>query len=146
MSVMGASVLGAPGAYIYPKTITLVYGGNAFTIPRLRFGDIHTVRSKAVIHQDVPFAAPEWPKERQLKMTFMVRCQLFRGLMVTALNRVYLWEEFFRAYIGRPMTVINPLTASKHYSILTDLTYSEIDFEHVNMELTFDSCAEVDLP
>lgn len=145
MSVMGATVLGATGPYVYPKVVKLVYAGNAYTIPRLRFGDIHTLRSRALIHQDIPFAAPEWPKENELKMTFMVRCQKMRGIMVTALNRVYLWEEFFRAYIGRPMTIINPITEVAHFGVITDMGYSEIDGEHVNMELVFNVCAEIDL-
>jgi hypothetical protein len=142
---MGTQILGTAGPYVYPKVITLVYDGNAYKIPRLRFGDIHTVRSRALVHQDIPFAAPEWPQERQFKMTFLVRCQLFRGMMVTALNRVYLWEEFFRAYIGKPMVLINPLTERQYFGVITNMGYSELDYEHVNMELTFDICNEADL-
>lgn len=145
MSVMGTAILGSAGSYVYPKVITLVYQGNAFPIPRLRFGDINTIRSKALISQDIPFAAPEWPTENEFKMTFMVRCQMFRGMLITALNRIYLWEEFFRAYIGRPMTVINPLTERQYFSVLTNMAYSEIDGEHVNMELSFTICEEADL-
>lgn len=145
MSVMGAVVLGSPGPYVYPKITTLVYNGVAYQIPRLRFGDIQTLRSKALVHQDVPFAAPEWPKEGELKLTFMVRCQIFRGMMVTALNRVYLWEEFFRAYIGRPMSIIHPIYAKRFFGVITSMGYTEIDAEHVNMELGYTVCEYADL-
>jgi len=144
MSVMGTAILGTAGPYVHPEIVTLVYSGNAYPIPRLRYGDIFTKRSKALIHQDIPFAAPEWPVEDEFKMTFMVRCQRLRGLLVTALNHVYLWEEFFRAYIGRPMFLMNPITEKAYYIVLTGMGYSEIDAEHVNMDLTFTICEDVD--
>ena len=146
MSVMGPAILGSPGPYVYPKVLSLEYAGNTYVIPRLRFGDIHTTRSRALVHQDVPFAASEWPTESEFKMTFLIRCQEFRGLLVSALNRVYLWEEFFRAYIGRPMKLINPITITQSWGVITDMGYSEIDDQHVNMELTFNIFTESDLP
>ena len=142
---MGTQILGSAGPYIYPEVITLVHKGNAFFIPRLRFGDIHSTLSRALVHQDIPFAALEWPKEGELKMTFMVRCQDFRGQRITALNRVYLWEEFFRSYIGIPMNIINPIMEQEFFGVITGLSYSEIDDEHVNMELIFEICEEVEL-
>jgi hypothetical protein len=145
MSVMGATILGTPGPYVYPKIFALEYAGRLYQIPRLRFGDIHAIRSNAQIHQDVPFSAPEWPKEREVKLDFMVRCQMFRGMMVTALNRVYLWEEFFRAYIGRPMRMLHPIVGSLFYGVLTDMAYTEVDGSHVIMSLTFVVCSEEDL-
>lgn len=145
MSIMGSKILGSIGTYVYPDIITLIYDGKAYGIPRLRFGDIHSIRSRAQVHQDIPFASPDWPKEREFKMTFMVRCQDFRNQRITALNRVYLWEEFFRAHIGHPMSIINPITEQTYFGVLTNMAYSEIDGEHVNMELIFQLCDEVDL-
>jgi len=147
MSIQGAAILGSAGPYVYPKpyAFALIYQGNKYTIPRLRFGDTHTIRSNAQVHQDVPFAAPEWPKEREIKLSFMVRCQMYNGMMVTALNRVYLWEEFFRAYIGRPMKLYHPIIDQYCWGVLTDMSFTEVDSTHVIMDLVFNVCNEYDL-
>jgi hypothetical protein len=143
---MGTQILGTVGPHVYQDVMTLIFEGNAYPIPRLRFGEMHNIRSRSLTHQDVPFADSSWPKERTLKVTFMVRTQRLRSLLVTALNHIYLWEEFFRDYIGRTIWINNPITMRKYYCVLVDMAYSEIDGDHCNMELVFDICNEAELP
>lgn len=140
MSVSGPYPVGMTGHYVNTNVPILVWQGNGYPLPRLRFGDVNAQKFAAMQSQDLSFRDPSWHRNKQYVLPFMVRT-INTSPPITALNKMYLWQKFFTELLSIPVCLIHPFGTTA-YGVVIKFTSSEVDADHCIMEVTFDVLLE----